>query len=416
MVEDSAAENSQVGGRPCTNAGLWVAACAGLALVTTFIASPGVLVQRPPSVEPGWILTAALGILSLAVTFRASRRHSTLWPRRLGFALATVAGLAALLNPVANYYANFGDFPWVLAPIVAFIIIGSWLGRQQWVAAVLLLLMGIGSAGALVPASSPPLPITLRSGGLGVTLAPLARYQNVARCSFTLQGSAGVRLEDVYDIDQVRLVGSGHWGLLPVVHDGLHRYPPEFWPQAARGQQQLATYMHPPLWWRSFDLTLEVPRWPAQPAASVSFRAPASGRPWNREPVTVRGRGITVTAMMYYPSRRGSESGPDITIDYNSYRFNSGFLAMRSDTGIRVSDQNGHVLRIQSTGRWLSGAEAKIYLTLEPLDTSVRRVVIDAFTREQVERSTMRFRFGGLRNPRWFQPGRQWDTKWYVTE
>ncbi len=393
----------------------WAIACLGIGFTTLALVPLGTHYEHPAAVE-------ALGLAAVALALRRSALRPRGWPIRIVLGLSLLLALPAVGASFFGYYQAFHDFPWlVLTTVMLALIVGSWLGRQRWLAVCLCAGIVWFAIGARQPPSAARLPRTVRVSDVSMALWAMEPWPREGgkktlrlgdrsytvswsspgwpevSCYFVLKTRRGVHLDRVYDRDHMRMEGRTVWGLLQVTCWTLRRWSVD--EEYPANEMAVIAYTFPPSWSRRLDYVVTVPRWPTKPAASVTVPLPPAGGKLNRPPLTSRGHGITLAVSEVRWSRPQSTSPPEaavrLTIDYNERP-----TTTRTHTRFRVSDAGGRRVSIHSHELSWNGDRATELWELSPLEADARTIRIDAFTPRQVERNLLVFRFLGLPNPR----------------
>lgn len=353
---------------------------------------------HPPEVKLSWLLCGALGLVALLASLWASRVVSGGLSARLSLGLASLVALASLIVPVTSYYMAFNDLPWAAAAVVVLLtIVGGWTCRQRWLTFAMVGFVAFLAAGAAIPPTPERLPRTSSIGQLTVSLHSLERHQGVVFSRLSLAGPPGVPLEHRYDIQDVLVRGSVLWGLLPV--HAWSQYELDREPSPPE-ELVFAPWLFPPHWTRSFDLVVEVPRWPEKPVASLTFTVPGVGQPFKARPAAARHEDLTAALMdagwSYSTHRLPPERCLKVAVELR------GPLTRDvEDMRLRYLDQNGRLLpSLGGVSSMLTEEEHAVTYEDElfPAD-KVTRVNIDIFEPERLDAGRLQFRFRGLPNP-----------------
>jgi hypothetical protein len=349
--------------------------------------------------EAAWLFVLGWGLLVSGLVFW----RSALRPRR--GSVRVLLGIAALLATfllfcvLFSYYDNY-SFPWlVLIPVLAWLIVGGWVFRQRWLAVLLSAGVAYCAVAALLPPGNTTLPASQTVGGLTATLQPARRDNSgVCTCDFSLQTAPGTDLRMKYDIDRVGVSGR-FWGFFPVDAWSPHEIPPELAGTRENEADLFATVFLPEVS-RRYDLTLEVPPWPAKPDASVQIPFTPRGVVARGQSFTARPGPVTLRVLdvRWGPSETESPSEPCLkfSIDCSETPTPESWGGWEW----RLSDAAGHLVHMNglggSGGMGTSEDDEEVF----PPDGTVWPLTLDALSQDELDSHRVRFEFARLPNPR----------------
>ncbi len=377
---------------------LWVGLCLGLALFGVFLSPMALSVRHPPKLYPEWLMVGSLGLGTIAVALWLSAHRWMRWPVRMGLGAAILLALVPLSMPVLSYYESFHDMPWVVVIfVVGVFLVGGWLGRQKWLTVLTLGAILLFAYQVHLPPSGEGLPATRTDRDLAVTIQALKRSGKVVFVDFTIEAKPGVPVATEYDLERIGVEGK-ILRVLPVTGWSAHQWPLEHSPP---NEACLSSYTFPPTWSRRLDYVITVPRWPDEPAASITVAVPPKGQGRLAERVEAAEEGMTlVLEDLHWATVQ--ESGMDVPalaigLTYDRYGPENYWTG---SVRLRVTDDKHNVLpacfNVYRTRDDYSESESGYC----PAAEDTKTITIDAYSPHQWQENLHVFRFKRLPNPR----------------
>ncbi len=356
------------------------------AVVALLVASTGIEARNPPKINPAWWPAAALGVSAVVLALAGSRFASCRCVR-ITHGLSILVALVALILPLGAYYESYHDLPLaVLIPVIGVLIIGGWWGRQRLLSAATTLLVLTVALGAVYPRSALRLPATRRLDGVLLTVNSVRRSGKVLFIDFFLAGRPGASAAKQCDLGSIRINCSAGV-LLPVT-----AWQPLQWPRET-GQPIETAHLwaeaFPPSWAQKVDLGIVVPRWPVEPAYSLTVPVPPPGAKPNHHSFFVRGKAIRVTDIGWAPL-----DGRVPPVQALGFRVNYTGSPHVSTSRLRVTDGSGEVLPVVT--RSMEGCSGD-YMFL-PGHNKVESITISFYRDDQLNACGSVFHFRGIRN------------------
>ncbi|MCH7904612.1 MAG: hypothetical protein IH944_08620 [Armatimonadetes bacterium] len=355
------------------------------AFVALLLSTQAMNWTHPARVRAEWVLAGGAALFAVAFALWSSSRTSSR-KFRLLLAAALAIALLALSVPVYSYYRAFADFPWtLLVPLFVVLLISGWVVRQRWlpVGCILIVALFIITANESAQAK---VPSSITKDQVTVSIQELSRSGHVL---FTVKSAPGTRIEEELDLENIEIEGRV-CRVLPVTSwhpRPYHQDEDQLLPYEAR----LISVYFPPGWSKTIDFGIRVPKWPSEPAASVTVPVPQPDDKPSKREYESEGGGLrlNVKHVLWSISRHTwpAEQVLALTITYDGYRY-SGWKGEE----LRVRDQNGRTLDLRLTG----GGGTGNYCELPDLPPDATELTIDIFSEQQRDEASVSIRFGRL--------------------
>jgi hypothetical protein len=360
--------------------------CALLSL-TSFVALAGsgsaASWRRPPEFQESWLVSGALSFLAVGLCFYVSANHRQLVIRIVcGLSLAIC--LFSLAVPVHSYYMSYGDYPWmVVVPLLVSTIGGGIVCGQRMISIGLVVFCAYWLQGMYMPPSV-TLPATVRQGDFTLTINPQSdSYSGASLAVASTSGSKVTR-----DLDLRYGHATARSG--PFIFDEgfVHGFTELDLDPEYREEIPLSLRISMPRWVRTWDLEVPIQAWPPTPATGLTIPIPTK----LDKTLITEGKGFTIAA-----------SGARITKTTSTLPvYDSLFvrLAYRgsSECRFRVSNDSGYPLDGDGGAFQSLSEDNPCELRIYPI-RNTKAIHIDFFTREQLDKNRLIFRFRGLPNP-----------------